>query len=171
MNVCPPFVAYPQAAKLMQPTQDAFYHPSIYSQATAMRLPTPGQQGQDVAPSQLFTHRLRVVGSVPLGLQWSPPWSALLAFYWRNRIDQDQSLGNIVDISSGQPYCQGDALAISDDVMLAPPKTARTEALSRTARRQSIRSADCKRSRHTRWMRSQTPPCCQSRSLRQQSLI
>src|SRR5918996_340782 len=161
MNVCPPFVAYPQAAKLMQPTQDAFYHPSIYSQATAMRLPTPGQQGQDVAPSQLFTHRLRVVGSVPLGLQWSPPWSALLAFYWRNRIDQDQSLGNIVDISSGQLYCQGDALAISDDVMLAarlgpvsgvgtrllPPKTARTEALSRTARRQSIRSADCKRSR------------------------
>jgi hypothetical protein len=51
---------------------------------------------------------------------------------------------------------------------LVPPKTARTAALSNTARLQSMPSAACRPSRQARWMHSQTPCSCQSRSRRQQ---
>ena len=51
---------------------------------------------------------------------------------------------------------------------LVPPKTARTEALSNTARLQSMPSAACRPSRQARWIHSQTSCSCQSRSRRQQ---
>ena len=38
MNVCSPFEADPQPAKLMKPTQGPLYYPPGYTQATAMQL-------------------------------------------------------------------------------------------------------------------------------------
>src|SRR5215471_19348100 len=51
---------------------------------------------------------------------------------------------------------------------LLPPKTARTELPSTTARDQSIFSR-CQ-SRSTKWINSQMPACCQSRTRRQQDM-
>jgi hypothetical protein len=49
----------------------------------------------------------------------------------------------------------------------SPPYTARMEQLSTTARDQSFRSSRASQSRTAKWIRSQTPACCQSRTRRQ----
>ena len=49
-----------------------------------------------------------------------------------------------------------------------PPKTARTEQLSTTARDQSIWPSRESQSSKAKWIKSQIPPCCQSRNRRQQ---
>ena len=160
----------------MKPTQASLYHPSMHTQSAAMRLTSLRQQRPDMSFLQFFTHRLRVVSSVSLRLKRTAARSAPLALDRRYGIHQLKCLGDIVNVSASQPYRQWNALSIGYDVMLAtrlgpvrgigtrflPPKTARTEALSSTARVQSMRSAACRRSRHTRWIRSQTPASCQS---------
>jgi hypothetical protein len=49
-----------------------------------------------------------------------------------------------------------------------PPKTARTEQLSTTARDQSIWPSRQSQSNNKKWIKSQIPSCCQSRNRRQQ---
>ena len=49
-----------------------------------------------------------------------------------------------------------------------PPKTARTERLSTTARDQSIWPSRESQSSNAKWIKSQIPSCCQSRNRRQQ---
>ncbi len=131
---------------------------------------------------QLLTQRSRIIPSVSLKLQRSPARPTTLALHCRNGIHQFESLSHIVGVSTSQPGGQRDPLSIGYDMMLAtslcpvgrvgaclvPPKTARTAALSNTARLQSTRSAACRPPRHVRWMHSQTPCSCQSRSRRQQ---
>jgi len=70
----------------------------------------------------------------------------------RNGIEQRQRLGRVVAIRAGQFDCQWNATPVTDQMALAapfssigrirpslrPPKTARTEQLSTTARDQSI---------------------------------
>ncbi len=87
-----------------------------------------------------------------------------------------------MSVGSREREAQRDALGIGEKMMFAarfaavcrvrprliPPKTARTELESATARDQSIWSAARRRARSSWWRRSQTPACCQSRSLRQQ---
>jgi hypothetical protein len=55
MNVCSPFEADPQPAKLMQPTQSPLYYPPGYTQTTAMGLAPLAQHRQDVSTPQLLT--------------------------------------------------------------------------------------------------------------------
>ena len=85
-------------------------------------------------------------------------------------------------VRSGQYDCQWNAMTIANQVALAavlrpicgiwpsqqPPKTARTEQLSTTARDQSIWPSRESQSNNTKWIKSQIPPCCQSRNRRQQ---
>jgi hypothetical protein len=182
MYICPALKSNSQPTKLMKPTQGSLYHPSICTQTTAMWLTTLCQKRQDVPASQLITHWLRVISPISLHLQRASARPATLAFDGRDGIHQSKGLSNIVNIGTGKPDCQRDALSIGYDMVLAaclgpvsrvgaclvPPKTARTEALSSTARVQSIRSAACNLSRHVRWMRSHTPACCQSRRRLQQ---
>jgi hypothetical protein len=143
------------------------------------------QHRQDAPAPQFPPQGPRVIPPLSLlSLQLQRPSArpALLALERRNGIHQRQGLRHIMGVGSRQPYGQRDALTVGDDVVLATglgpvsrvgtcllsPKTARTEVLSRTARRQSMRSAACRRSRQARWMRCQTPWACQSRSRRQQ---
>jgi hypothetical protein len=55
MNICPPFKADAQSAKLMKPTQGPLYYPPRYTQATAMGLAPLTQHRQDVSTPQLLT--------------------------------------------------------------------------------------------------------------------
>ena len=85
-------------------------------------------------------------------------------------------------VGSGQYDCQGNAVTIANQVALTatlspicriwsgqqPPKTARTEQLSTTARDQSIRPSRESQSNTAKWIKSQIPSCCQSRNRRQQ---
>jgi hypothetical protein len=182
MNIGLPLVTHPQAAELVQPAQGPLYQPAVDSQATAMLLTTLAQQRQDAATSQFLTQWVRVIASVSLHLLGASPGPTSLAFDGLDGIHQGKSLGYIMAVGPSKLYRQGDALSLSDNVVFAPsfssvsrvgsrllpPKTARTEALSSTARRQSKRPASCSRSRQVRWMASQTPRRCQSLSLRQQ---
>ena len=85
-------------------------------------------------------------------------------------------------VRSGQFDRQGNAVTIANQMALAatlrpicwiwpsqhPPKTARTEQLSTTARNQSIWPSRESQSSNAKWLKSQIPFCCQSRSRRQQ---
>jgi hypothetical protein len=85
-------------------------------------------------------------------------------------------------LGAAQDYRKGNALRIRKDVRLRPhfaairrvragllpPKTARTELLSTTARSQSIRSASRSFASKSWCSLSRTPAACQSRSRRQQ---
>jgi len=87
-----------------------------------------------------------------------------------------------VTVGSGQFDCQWNAEPIANQMALAalfspvrriwpseqPPKTARTEQLSKTARDQSIWPSRESQSSSTKWIKSQIPSCCQSRNRRQQ---
>jgi hypothetical protein len=146
-----------------------------------MWLPPSCQHWRDMSAPQLLAQWLRIISPVSLHLPWASPWPAALAFHWRYRFHKGESLGNIVDIGSGQQSSKRNALSVSNHMMLTarlgpiggvgpcevPPKTALSEALSTTARLQSMRSALCNRSRSSRCNSSHTPACCQSRSLRQ----
>ena len=112
----------------------------------------------------------------------TPKRSAHLAGDRRHGLDQRQQLGHVVPIGSCQSHGQGDAVRVSHQMMfraffpairgvgawLGPPKTARTEAESTTAREKSIWSARRNWLSKTRWMLFHTPAFCQSRRRRQQ---
>ena len=179
MNVPSPFKSYPQSAELMQPAQCAFDDPSIYSQPTAVGSTPLCQHWRDVEASQPLAKRLRVVSPVSLELTWPPSRSASPPFQGRYRFHQRECLSDIVRVGSGQRSGQRNPLSVSNHMVLTtclgpiggpcevPPKTALTDALSTTARLQSIRSALCNCSKIRRCRLSHTPACCQSRSLRQ----
>ena len=181
MYVAPPFEPYSQPAKLMQPTQRAFNNPSMYSQATAMCGTPLCQHRTDVEPSQLLAKGPRVVCPVSVELTWTPSRPASLASHWGYRLHQGKRLSDVVRIGSSQRSGQRNPLSVGNHVVLAsclgsigrvgarevPPKTALTDALSTTARLQSIRSALCNCSKRRSCSLSHTPACCQSRSLRQ----
>ena len=85
-------------------------------------------------------------------------------------------------VRSGQFDPQGNAMTIANQVALTatlspicriwpsqqPPKTARTEQQSTTARDQSIWPSRESQSSKAKWIKSQIPSCCQSRNRRQQ---
>ena len=84
-------------------------------------------------------------------------------------------------VRSGQLDCQGNAMTIANQVALTatlspicriwpsqqPPKTARTEQLSITARDQSIWPSRESQSSNAKWIKSQIPSRCQSRNRQQ----
>lgn len=134
-------------------------------------------------PSPEFVSKwLGVVSTVSLHLKRSLSRPAMLSLQRRNSIHKIKCLSYIMGIGPGESDRKRYPLSIGYDMVLAarlrpvgwigtrllPPKTARTDALSKTARLQSIRSCACKRSRKVSWIRSQTPASCQSLSLRQQ---
>ena len=85
-------------------------------------------------------------------------------------------------VGSGQFDRQGNTVTIANQVAFTatlspicriwpsqtPPKTARTEQLSTTARDQSIWPSRESQSSNAKWIKSQIPSCCQSRNRRQQ---
>jgi hypothetical protein len=100
MNICPPFEADAQPAKLMKPTQGPLYYPPRYTQATAMRLAPLTQHRQDVSTPQVLTQCSRIIPSVSLKLQRSPARPTPLALHCRNGIHQFESLSHIVGVSA-----------------------------------------------------------------------
>ena len=174
------FKADSQPTELMKPTVRAFDDPSEDAQAASMLGVALGQHGLNPAPSQSFAMRLRVIGPVALNTPGASPASAFAADLG-NRVHQGEQLRHVVGIGSRQRGRQGDALGIGDDVVfrpslaairgigarLRPPKTARTDVLSTTARDQSICWASSNVWSNTQRILSQTPASCQSRNRRQ----
>jgi len=182
MYVGSSFITNTQPAKLMQPALRSLDNPAIDAKAASVLGSSTGQNRLDAALAKLVPMRLRIVSSIALDTFRTTTWSARLSGNGRNRVHQREQLGHVMTVGRGDRRREGDAVCVRDDVMFGaffaairgigarfrPPKAARTDALSTTARDQSILSASWSRSSRTLWILSQTPRRCQSRSRRQQ---
>ena len=172
MDVGATFVAYAQAAELVQPTERAFHHPSCFPQATAMRCSAAGQLVGNPALLQPAMVRGTAVGAIPLHGIRSLPRATDLAAERRNGRHERLQLAAVMHVGRRQLDAQRQPLGIGAKMMFAarfasvgrvwsrlkPPKTARTLLESTTARDQSIRSAACNRQSSSWWSFFQTPP-------------
>lgn len=185
MNVRSSVKADAQAAELMKPTQRALHHPARDSQSAAMHPRKFADDRLDAARPQIHAMRTGAIAGIALHSVGSAPRRPRKSGNGRNRIHQRQQLRDIVDVGGGDDRGQGNAVGVDDEMMFgaglaAPPgvggigagqfapPTARTLALSTTARDQSILSAARRWFSSRRCMASHTPACCQSRNLRQQ---
>ena len=170
-----------QASELVQPAQRALHHPTVDSQPAAVGSETSRHHRLDATKPELLAMPFGVVPPVALNPVRSEPGPAHPAGNRRDRVHQRQQLGHIIAVRTREDDRQRDAIRVRDDVMfgavlpairrvgadLRPPKTARTEALSTTAREKSIWSAPRSRASKARCTSSHTPASCQSRSRRQ----
>lgn len=182
MNIGPALIADAQAAELMQPREGPFDHPAKDTQAAPVGRAPMGQEGDDAEAPQGMPMGRRVVGAVALEAFGSVPRVPDLPADGRDGLNQREELRHIVAVGLGEAGRQRDAMAIGDQVVLAPQLPsirwrrarffpawcARTEEESTSARDQSSWSAAWSRSSSTRWSRCQTPARCQSRKRRQQ---
>jgi hypothetical protein len=125
---------------------------------------------------------LRVVCAIGINFRGALSSSAAGTFDRRDRVDQRHRLFAVVDVRAGVEERQRRPLAIAHNMPLRaifaaiggiraglrPPKTARTEQLSKIALSQSISSASPSSSNNKRQICSHKPASCQSRSRRQQ---
>lgn len=182
VDVGPAFVPHPQAAVLVQPAMRPLHHPSRHAQAAAVGGVASGQHRFDPAPTQRVAVRPRVVSAVALHAVGASMRPAHLARHGRDGVDDRQELRYVVRVGGRNRRRQRDAMGVGRDVVLravlaairgagsglGPPKTARTDELSTTARDQSILSASLNLPSSTRCTLAHTPASCQSRRRRQQ---
>lgn len=182
MNVGSSFVANAQSAELVQPADGSFDDPTRSSKAATVCGADLGKLVSHVTLTQPAGVSAAAIGSITLHSIRSAARPARSTSNRRDRFDQRAHLGGIMSIGAGENHAQRDALGIGTDVVLAacfasirrvrsglePPKTARTELLSTTARLQSIWPAPLSRSSRMPCSLDQTPACCQSRRRRQQ---
>lgn len=182
MDISSAFVAHPQTAVLVQPTQRALHDPTEYAQAAFGLGVAAGQERLNCPPTKLSPVALRIVSPIPAHPLWPATGASHASGHGRDGVDQRQKLGHVVPVGCRDLRRQGNAVGVRDDMVfgplfaavcgvgpsLGPPKTARTEAESTTARDQSILSALRNFANSARWIFSHRPVCCQSRNRRQQ---
>jgi hypothetical protein len=159
MDVGASFVADTEATELVQPRQGTLNDPAIDTEAAPVFGPALGQDGFNPTLLQRNAVWLGMVGAITLHTIGPATRSSRLAGDRRDRIDQRQHLRYIVPIRAAKLRGERNTIRIGDDVVLRavfstirgiwpclrPPKTARIDALSTTARDQSILSASRKR--------------------------
>lgn len=177
-------VTHIQPAKAVEPRHGAFDDPACAPEATPMVRPTFGQLRLNAPPVEFVAVRLRVVRPVSLDQLWFSDGAAGTSAQRRHRIDQREQLGDVVAVGGGQRRDERNSLRVGENVMFRPglaaigrvrssffpPRSARSDVLSTTARA---------RSRSPRWRNSvsstvcnrfQTPARCHRTSRRQHVL-
>lgn len=184
MNIVASFIPNFQTAISVKPSESAFHNPAIHAQSAAVFGSAFRQHRTNAYVTQSVAMRLRIVSPVAIKRIKAIARTALPACDSWNRIDHRQQLRNIMAIRTGQLDDNGQALGVGEDMMLRPqfpsirwirarfrpPKTARTEAESTTAREKSILSACRSLLSSTWWILSQIP-CFFQRSRRRQHVI
>ncbi len=182
MDVRAAFIPHAETAELMQPGQSAFDHPTVDTESASVRDAAARQHRFDAQLHERITMRIRMIRPIALYAIRTPTGAPALTGDGRDRVNQRQKLGHVVPVRAGKYRGERNTVRIGDDVVLRavfpairrvgaglrPPKTARTEALSTTARDQSILSASRNRLSNTWWTSCQTPASCHSCSRRQQ---
>jgi hypothetical protein len=181
MDVSAALIAHPQAAELMEPGERAFHDPAVDPQTTPVGGTPFSQHRFNPASPQGLTMGLRIIPAVTLHAVRFAAGTTDLAAHGGNRRHQREELGDIVAIGAGERSGQGEPVRVGDYMMftarfapigrvgagLGPPKTARTEALSTTARDQSSWSAACNLARSTACSFCHTPARCHCANRRQ----
>ena len=181
MNIVAAFITNSESAKLVKPRKRSLDHPAEDAQSAAVFCSAFGQNCIYAHFSQYNSMRLAVVGSIALHTLRTFPRTSHFAGYRRNRLNQRHKLGNVMTVGACQFHRERDAACIGDNVMFRPqlpsirriragfrpPKTARTDDESTTAREKSILSFSRRWSRSIRCILSQMPAFCQSFKRRQ----
>lgn len=182
MDVCPLLVTNAKSAILMQPRQRSFNDPSCLTQTTTMITAPLTKHRLDRTPSQFAMMLSRMVGRVSLKNLGSFPGPTPLATDGRYRIHQRQHRHHVVAVRLRDMDRKGNPLSFGDKVVFrplfaavrrvrprfGPPKVARTEELSITARLKSILSLPRSLLNNTLWIASHTPALCHACKYRQQ---
>jgi len=169
-------VPHPQPPELAQPRQRPFHHPPVDAQPAPVRRIPFRNHRLDAPRAKLASMRLAGIPPVALSRIRPLPGTSDLAPHRRNRVHQRQQLRHVVGVRSSQNRGERDALGVRDEMVFAarfrtirgigtrfrPPKTARSEALSATARDQSIPSACCSLTRQILCSFPQRPSCFHS---------
>ncbi len=182
VNLGKPIEAQAKPPELMESGERAFDNPATDAEPTPMFGATPGKERLDSPFRELPSMRFGIVPTVALNCVRLASRTTALAANRGNGIDQGQELVHIVDVGSSQSRGERNTLGVRDNVVLtarfgsvcrvrpgfAPPKTARTEALSTMARDQSILSASRSLAKNSSWTLCHTPACCHSHKWFQQ---
>jgi len=140
---------------LVQPRKTAFNNPPINPKTTAVIGASLSRHRLDAHSAKLLAVWFAVVTSITQQRCRMPKRPADLAGNRRNLINQRQQLCYIVTVGSGQSHRQRDTIGVGHHMVFRaifapirgvwagfrPPKTARTEIESTTAREKSIWSA------------------------------
>jgi hypothetical protein len=182
MNIIAFLISNAKTPVLMQPRDGAFYYPAIYAESASVISPSFSQQGDNSSTAKLSAMRLRVIAPITKKTVGMLNRSANLACDWRDTVNQRQKLRNIVPVCTGQYYRKWDTIGVRYQMVFrpflaairrvwacfCPPKTARTDDESTTAREKFIWSACRNLFSIMRCILSHTPAFCHSCSRRQQ---
>lgn len=182
MDITASFITDTETTVLVQPRKSTLNHPPVHPKTTSILRASLSQKGLNKLSAKLLAMRFAIVSSVSQHRSRTSNRPAYLACYRRNSLDQRQQLCNIVVVRPRQSHGQRNTVGIGHQMVFRtffaairgvwacfrPPKIARTEAESTTAREKSIWSARRRWLSKTRWILSQTPAFCQSRRRRQQ---
>ena len=182
MNVVTFLITNAKTPILMQPRNTAFYHPAIDAQSASVFSPSFSQQWNNSSATKLSTMRLGVITPITKNAIGTLKRSANLACDCRDTINQRQQLCDVVTVCTGQYHRKRDTIGIRYQMVFrtffaairwiwtcfGPPKTARTDDESTTAREKSIWSARRNLLNSNLCILSHTPAFCHSCSRRQQ---
>jgi hypothetical protein len=182
VNARATFVSNVEAPKPMQPGQGAFHDPAGAPEATAMRPTAFRQLTGDPAALELIAMRLGIVASITLDEAGLSHRASRAAADGRNGIHQRQQLGYVVPVRRREPRNKRNPVRVGENMMFRPglaaigrvrssffpPRNARSEALSTTARARSSWPRRRNSASNTRWSRFHTPARCHRTSRRQQ---
>lgn len=159
---------------MIQPSKSPLYYPTMNSQSASVLGIAFRENRLNVSLARLVSNPLSVICPVSLKPLRTKTWSASPALYRRYRVKKVNRFLRIVKVRTGELKRQRHALRVSNQMALAarlgfisgigtgliPPKTARTEEESITARDQSILPVLPSCSSRTR----RIPPCFSAES-------
>ena len=166
----------------MQPGQGAFDDPAGAPEVAAMRAATFRELARNPAALELIAMRLGVVASITLDEAGLPQRVTRATAQRWNGIHERQQLGYVVPVRRREPRNNRNPVRVGENMMFRPglaaigrvrsrffpPRSARSEALSTTARARSSWPRRRNSASNTRWSRFQTPARCHRTSRRQQ---
>ena len=184
MDTGSPFVAQIESTKPMKPGERSLDDPACATESAAVWTAAFGQLAGDPAPFEFVPVRLRVVSAVALDQSWLPQRPTRTAAQRRNAVDERQELRHVVAVRRREARDNRNPVGVGKNVMFRPgltaigrvrssffpPRNARSEALSTTARARSSWPRWRNSVSKTRWSRFHTPARCHRTSRRQQVL-
>ncbi len=184
MDAGPTFVAHIQPPEAVQPRDRTLHDPASATQAAAVRRAALGQLGANAAAVEVVAMGLRVVGTVALYHARFPQGAPRTSAQWGNALHQGDQLRDVVTVRRRQSRDDRDPLRVGEKVVLTPrlaaigrvrssffpPRSARSEELSTTARVRSNSPRRCNSASRTVCNRVQTPARCQ-RTRRRQHVV
>ena len=184
MNAWSPFIPQIESTKAMKPRQRALDDPAGASESAAVRAAAFGQLAGDPAPFEFIAMRLRVIPAIALHEAWFPQRPTRTTAQRRNAIDERQQLRHVVPVRRREARDNRNPVGVGKNMMFRPgltaigrvrssffpPRSARSDALSTTARARSSWPRRRNSVSNRRWSRFQTPARCHFARRRQHVL-